>query len=160
MQLADLVTREPTVRFRRRPVPIAPDHRVLWRLAAVVVLLRSAGRGEACRSSLRRLHVLSWGTRSDATHGHLVEQLQATAALGGPFVSVDPALNLAIEFAVGEGLVLREPHGRLVLTASGKACADEIIGAHLLASEASRAKDLKSLATEGNIQNLLRRASR
>jgi hypothetical protein len=160
MQLAELVTREPAVRFRRRPVPIAPDHRVLWRVAAVVVLLRSTGRGEACRSSLRRLHVLSWGTRSDMTRAHLMEQLQATAALGGPFVSVDPALNLAIEFAVGEGLVVREAHGRLALTASGSACADEIISAGLLASEASRAKEIKNLATEGNIKNLLRRAAR
>lgn len=160
MRLTDLVVREPALRFTRRPVPIAPDHRTVWRVAAVIVLLRASGRGNAGRCSLRRLHVLSWGTRSETTHAHLTAQLQATADLGGPFVSVDPALNLAVEYAIGEGLACREPHGRLALTDAGRTCADEILDAGLLAPEAHRARDLKSLATEGSIGKLLRRAAR
>lgn len=160
MQAADLVTRQPAVRFRRRPIPLTADQRAVWRMAALLVLLRCAGRGATSRSSLRRLHVLSWGSRSEATHARLMEQLTNANALAGAFVGVDPALNLAIDFAAGEGLVTREAHGRVSLTPDGKTCADEVIGAGLLAAEVDRAVQLKGVATESNINKLLRRAVR
>jgi hypothetical protein len=160
MSLADLVTRNPRVRFTRRPVPLPPELRSVWRVATVVVLMRIAGTGKAGRVSLRKLHALSWACRSPQTRQAITAQLEGTAAHGGPFVSVDPALNSAIDFAHGEGLVERLANGRLALSESGQRAADEIVESGALAFEAECARQLKPAATERNVAMFLRRARR
>ena len=41
-------------------------------------------------------------------------------------VRVEPSLNRAVDFAIGEGLIKRLPHNRLQLTPIGVAFADDI----------------------------------
>jgi hypothetical protein len=82
--------------------------------------------------------------------------LQGRQSPGGPFISIDPALNLAIDFGLGEKLIHRTRNGRIALSKSGIAAADEILDSGLLDFEKSSSTELKGLASESNLEAAMR----
>ena len=158
MALADFVTRNPRAHFVRRPAPLPPELRTIWRIGVVLIVMRICGWKKECRISLRRLHTIGWALQSPRTLAALERQLNGGSIPGGPFVSVDPALNLAVDFTIGEGLAKRAGGGRLVLTDGGWEAANEILDSDVLLFEAQAARGLKRIATEAGVADLLRKA--
>lgn len=110
--------------FQRRPLSLPEDLRPSWRIALLVLLMSGCCRGG--KSSRARLHVLSWSVRSS---GSLQDLLAATTGDLNPrslIVRVDPFLDRAIDFAVGEGLIEHLGGKGLKLSVAGKAFATEI----------------------------------
>lgn len=110
--------------FQRRPTSIPADLRPSWRIGVVLLLMRKCCRGN--KSSFGRLHVLGWGVRSRATRLALTKAANGNMPLDALIVRVEPSLNRAVDFAIGEGLIKRLPHNRLQLTPIGVAFADDI----------------------------------
>lgn len=110
--------------FQRRPTSIPADLRPGWRIGVVLLLLRKCCRNN--RTSFGRLHVLNWGIRSKATRLALTRTANGNSPLDALIVRVEPSLNRAVDFAIGEGLVERLSKSRLQLTATGIVLADEI----------------------------------
>ena len=112
--------------FHRRPVAIPADLRPAWRIGLIVLLIKNCCRG--ARTSLARLHVLSWGFRSAEGRGQLQAAVQGQLSPDSLVVRFEPFLVQAIDFAIGEGLLRREGGSRIELTQSGLHFAESLEG--------------------------------
>jgi hypothetical protein len=110
--------------FKRRPLSLPEDLRPSWRIGLLVLLLSSCCRG--ARSSRARLHVLSWGIRTDQTQAEVKAAIKGNLNPRALIVRFDPFLDRALDFAIGEGLIKPDGGKTVVLTASGKELAEEI----------------------------------
>jgi len=111
--------------FRQRPISVPGDLRPAWRISVIVLMLR-----KCClqgRSSLRRLHVLSWAVRDAQVANALVRAIGGETPPDTVLVRIEPALNRAVDFAIGEGLLRRQSSDRVELTADGKDFAQDIL---------------------------------
>ena len=111
--------------FRRRPLALAADLRPSWRIALLVLILRTCCRGR--KSSRTRLHVIGWGVRNNKS------QQQLKAAVAGEvhpsilIVRFDPFLDRALDFAIGDSLIVHDGGKNVRLTATGSEFADELM---------------------------------
>jgi hypothetical protein len=113
--------------FVRRPVPVPGDLRIAWRLALLLLMLRSSRSNKA---SLAKLHVLNSALRSSVARQRLNNIIASLEAPLNWRLRVEPALGRAIDFLVGEKLAewteVSDRSG-LVLTAAGVTAADGIL---------------------------------
>lgn len=110
--------------FRNRPVSIPADLRPAWRIGLIILLLKKCCRQG--RSSLTRLHVLSWGFVSSDGKRQLLAAATGTLSPDSLLVRFEPFLLQAVDYAVGEGLVRRADGGTIELMEPGKKLADEL----------------------------------
>src|SRR5690606_16062641 len=98
INISDLV--EPLI-FRSRPEPIPGDLRPLWRIGIILLILDLTSRGG--KSTLGRLHVLSWAVRTRETRENLLRVIREEVSPHTLIVRIEPSLNRAIDLALGEG---------------------------------------------------------
>ena len=139
--------------FRHRPVPVPADLRPIWRIALIVLLLRKCCRQG--RTSIARLHVLSWGLRTDESREQLRAASDGKLSPDALIVRFEPFLSLAIDFALAEGVVARDGGDRVVLTAAGNSFADEIeANSEVLAQEKEFMGLIKQKITEVMVKQM------
>jgi hypothetical protein len=105
--------------FRRRPVALPEDLRPAWRIGLILLLLKVCCRSG--RSTLARLHALSWAIRADSSRHALLGLITGSHKYTARNVIVrfDPALNRAVDLALGERLVRRCAGRRIELLPKG-----------------------------------------
>lgn len=140
--------------FRGRPEPLPADLRPLWRIAIVVLLLELASRGN--KSSFKRLHVLDWLAQRRDNRATLNALLSSEIKPHEIAIRVDPALNRAVDLALGEGLLDILNGNRVHLTAKGKKMASLILATDdMLELEKERIKAVGKGLTETLVNKLL-----
>lgn len=103
--------------FKRRPMALPADLRPDWQIAVLVLILAKCCKNG--RSSLRRLHVLNWATRSARSQRLLLNRMTKTNHPDEIVVRLEPALNRAINLALARGLVERIGGNRIKLNQLG-----------------------------------------
>jgi hypothetical protein len=88
--------------FQRRPAPVLPEHRPLYKIAQVLLVLHIASR--AGKSSLTRLHLFNWALKSPS-RGERLSQAARTKSLNVTAWGFDPALAIALRYACAERLI-------------------------------------------------------
>ena len=91
-----------TLRFIRRASPVFPEHRPLYKIAQILLILELASRGG--KSTLPRLQLLNWALKSEERRTKLVndvKQKQLNLAAWG----FDPVVAIALRFAQAEKLI-------------------------------------------------------
>ena len=142
--------------FRQRPISVPGDLRPAWRISVIVLLLKNCCRQG--RSSLRRLHVLSWAVRDEEVANALVRAIGGEVPPGTVLVRIEPALNRAVDFAIGEGLIQRQSSDRVELTVDGKDFADTIMDDTLvLGYEKQFAERIRFSVTEDFVTRMFER---
>ena len=116
--------------YRQRPISIPGDLRPAWRISVIVLMLRKCCRQG--KSSLRRLHVLSWAVRDAEVANALVRAIGGEVPPDTVLVRIEPALNRAVDFAIGEGLIRRQSSDRVELTAEGIDLAETIVNDNIV----------------------------
>ena len=111
--------------FRSQPKPIPGDLRPLWRIGAILLMLKLASWGD--KSTLGRLHVLNWAIRTQENRKQLQEVIAKNITPDTIIVRVEPSLNRAIDFARGEGLIESLSGNRVHLTPNGKRAANKLL---------------------------------
>jgi len=122
LRIAELET--PFV-FRDRPEAIPGDLRPIWRIGQVLLVLHMASRGG--RSSFARLHVLNWALHSEGGRESLFGILDGQLFPGTVVIRIEPSLNRAVDYALGEDLVKLVQGDRIQLTIGGRAEAQRIM---------------------------------
>jgi hypothetical protein len=89
------------LKFNLRPSPVLPEHRPLYKITQVLLVL-DASRGG--KSSLLRLHLFNWAFKSQPRLNLLTQAVEENA-LSFPTWGFDPALAIALRFAVAEKLI-------------------------------------------------------
>lgn len=110
--------------FTKRPISISADLRPGWRIGVIVLLLKKCCRQQ--RSSFGKLHVLNWAIRTTESRKMLLNVVSGNIVPGVPLVRIEPSLNRAVDFALGERLVRRLSGDKIELTPSGLILANEI----------------------------------
>ena len=110
------------LKFQRRPSPVLPEHRPLYKIGQVLLILRLASRGG--KSSLTRLHLFNWALKRQERRLSLKEAAE-TKILRVSAWGFDPALAIALRLAIAEGLV-RDVSNGYELTDQGELFADDI----------------------------------
>lgn len=145
--------------FRERPIAVPGDLRPAWRISVIVLLLRKCCRQG--RSSIRRLHVLSWAVRNPHVGNALVRAVGGQVPPDAVLVRIEPALNRAVDFTIGEGLVRRKGSDRVELTADGNEMADSILADNtVLSREKHFAETIKLSVTEDFVRKMFEQGGR
>lgn len=109
--------------FKRRPSSVLADHRPLYKMGEVALVLYLVSRSK--RSSLPRLHLFNWALKTPSR----VEALSQAARrrkLSMATWGFDPALAVALRYLCAEKLVA-ESDGKFTLLAAGEAFATDIV---------------------------------
>lgn len=116
------------LRFLRKPSPVLIEHRPLYKISQIVLILHLASRGG--RSKVPRLHLFNWASRSSERRQLLTiaaKQKSLKVAAWG----FDPALAIAIRYAIAEKL-LREVSAGYELTDRGNSLAKDLMASKVL----------------------------
>lgn len=90
------------LRFRRRPSPVLPDHRPLYKIGQILLVLHLASHGG--KSRLPRLHLFNWALKLKERQLQLVNAAKKKV-LNVEAWGFDPALAIALRFALAEKLL-------------------------------------------------------
>lgn len=101
------------LRFERRPSPVLAEHRPMYKIGLVLLILHLASRGG--KSSLPRLQLFNWAMKSIERQQRLVLAV-GEKALQVPAWGFDPTLAIAVRMAIAEGLVAENSTGYEILT--------------------------------------------
>lgn len=100
--MADVVSERRRLLFERRPSPVLVEHRPLYKITQLLLVLQLSSRSG--KSSLPRLHLFNWALKRSDRIQRLLEAAKAKV-LNMAAWGFDPALAIAIRFAVAEDLV-------------------------------------------------------
>lgn len=100
--MAEAVLEHRRLRFERRPSPVLVEHRPLYKICQLLLVLHLSSRGG--KSTLPRLHLFNWALKRTDRIQRLVDAAKAKV-LHMTAWGFDPALAIAIRFAVAEDLV-------------------------------------------------------
>lgn len=102
------------LRFERRPSPVLAEHRPMYKIGQVLLILSLASRGG--RSSLPRLQLFNWAMKSAKRQQQLILAV-GEKVLQVPAWGFDPALAIAVRLAIAEDLVAENSTGYVISTA-------------------------------------------
>lgn len=109
--------------FERQPSPVLVEHRPLYKICQLLLVLQIASRGG--KSTLPRLHLFNWALkRTDR-----IQQLVSAANAKVLHISAwgfDPALAIAIRYAVAERLLHPTSTGYQI-SEKGRSLIDEVL---------------------------------
>ena len=134
--------------FNVRPAPVLPEHRRMYKISQILLVLELSSRGG--KSTLPRLQLFNWAMKSRDRQERL-----ATAAknqsLNVQAWGFDPALSIALRYAVAEMLVNSVPTGYQI-TDRGKLFVEDIEkDPDLMRQEKEVLKRIGKAVTEGMV---------
>lgn len=143
---------EATFTFEPQPEPVSATLRADRRVALLLLLVaKSHGAG----ASWKGLQVLNWAVRSRENADLLVGFEQGDASPDRPVVRIEPALDRAIDLAVGLGLLEQKSSRVFQLTDEGKEAAKVAEGSGAFAVERELLAKFKGKVTQREIARLL-----
>jgi hypothetical protein len=139
--------------FVERPQPVPGVLRPGWRIPTVLMLIRKCW---GSRASLEQLHVLNWAIRDPAARDTFLGFWRGEVDPDEAVVRYEPALNRAIDLAVGLHLLDWTGARRLALTDEGRELLAEIDqDEDVLAEEKEFLGEFTSPITQAGVQMLL-----
>jgi hypothetical protein len=137
------------LRFERRPSPVLAEHRPMYKIGQVLLILAIASRGN--KSSLPRLQLFNWALKSAERQALLLKAVEKKE-LQVPAWGFDPALAIAVRIAIAEGLVAENSTG-YEITGAGEFFVKEILkDADLFGPERSFLSSLGKGLTERMVE--------
>ena len=139
--------------FMRRPRDLPGDFRIAWRIALIILILGECSVGK--KASLRKLHALNWISHSKENRDRFAAVANGASQPDDLLIRIEPSLNRAIDFGVGEKLLEWVNGNRVKLTELGEKVLKKInSGPECMATERHFLRSIKSAATESNFNNL------
>ncbi|TVT51887.1 MAG: hypothetical protein FHK80_22205 [Azoarcus sp. PHD] len=109
--------------FERRPSPVLVEHRPLYKICQLLLVLHLSSRGG--KSTLPRLHLFNWALKRLDRIQKLVDAAKAKT-LHITAWGFDPALAIAIRYAVAEDLLQTTSTGYQI-SEKGRSFIDEVL---------------------------------
>ena len=137
------------LRFERRPSPVLAEHRPMYKIGQVLLILAIASRGN--KSSLPGLQLFNWALKATERQA-LLEKAVEKKELQVPAWGFDPALAIAIRIAIAEGLVAENATGYEISEAGDLFVKEILKDADLFGPERSFLSSLGKGVTEGMVE--------
>lgn len=139
--------------FHRRPTSVPPDIRPEWRLPLLLLMVQRCRNHMASRE---QLHVLNSAVLSAGSRRALLAALGGQISPRSPVLQFEPALDRAIDRALGLGLVVANPQGRIGLTDLGRSIAGAVeSNAELFIEERELLSSLPRSLSQATVRNAL-----
>lgn len=139
------------LKFLRKPSPVLVEHRPIYKISQVLLVLSISSRGG--RSRLARLHLFNWALKMEKR----CHQLKLASSDGNLRITAwgfDPTLAIAVRYAIAEELIC-EVAGGYKITEKGELIVREILkDDSLLADEIAMLKDIGKGITEAMVDNV------
>jgi len=143
--------------FTARADPISPDFRPERRVAVCMLIVDKSRAG---RASWKAMHVLSWALQSPKRVEMLTNLKNGTNLLDMPVVRFEPALDRALDLALGLGFLTRDGVGPFELTNAGREALAEVRGAGVLEREVGALAAVNGKVSNRDVERLLEWRSR
>jgi hypothetical protein len=88
--------------FTKRPIPVSPDYRPMYKIALIVIILKLCCRGN--NANLLKLHLFAWALKNDRNMQKLKDYINSNFQIDFAVWTIEPVLNRALQFAVGENI--------------------------------------------------------
>ena len=88
--------------FNKKPIPIPADYRPMYKIGLIVLIMRLCCRGD--KSTLLKLHLLSWALKSKANTYKLKNYITSNYKTELSVWGIEPALNRALQFAIADNI--------------------------------------------------------
>lgn len=141
------------IKFIRRPTPVIIEHRPIYKIGQVLLILYLSSRGN--KSSLTRLHLFNWALKEKNRQQTLIQSLNhgklKTSAWG-----FDPALAIALRFAIAENLVEEEQDSYKISELGSQLSKKIMLDNSLFSDEKSFLVSIKKSITEGMVSSVVR----
>lgn len=143
-------------KFEIQPIPIPPDLRPLWKISQILLVLKLCSRAD--KATILKLQLFNWALSSPHTAEQLKKYILFNDRESKPkTVHLDPSVNRAVEFAVGEGLIDLDKNGKIMLTPKGDLLIKQIIDDESLFVWMKRELKLFGNAvTEAKVEDILK----
>lgn len=145
------LTKTRTLRFIRRASPVFPEHRPLYKIAQILLILELASRGG--KSSLPRLQLMNWALKAGERRAKLIEAVkngQLKLAAWG----FDPVVAIALRFAEAENLIYPVSTGYQISETGKKFARDICRDTENLESERAFLSKLGKALTEAMVSEV------
>lgn len=126
--------------FYRKKSAVIPELRPMYKIGKLLLILKLCCIGG--KASLLKLHLFNWAMLDSQRLQALQLSAEKKEMLVGVW-GIDPSLNMALSFAISEGLLDRTLNGAYQLTAKSESF---ILGVELLDQFYTEAKQLNVIA--------------
>ncbi|WCK55145.1 hypothetical protein PP175_03925 [Aneurinibacillus sp. Ricciae_BoGa-3] len=141
------------VSFTKRPGPVPYSYRIIYKVSQIALILFYCCGRKAC--SLQKVHIVATALSSKSEMDKLLLFLKGSEK-SIILVRFDPAINRAIDFALAEGIILRQKNGLFKLTEKGKEYIVEVIkDKSLFIFEKNNLEQIGLKLTEDRINQLI-----
>lgn len=139
------------LRFERRPSPVLVEHRPLYKICQLLLVLHISSRSG--KSTLPRLHLFNWALKRTDRIQKLVDAAKAKV-LHITAWGFDPALAIAIRYALAEGLLQPTSTGYQI-SDKGQSFIDEVLkDSDAFAGERVLLKEIGKDITENMVETV------
>lgn len=111
------------IKFTLRPSSVLAEHRPLYKIAQALLIIDTCGWGKKC--SIIKLHLLNWSLKN-SFRIELLQRAVQTQSLSLPVWGFDPALAIALQLSIEDGLLEFEGNS-LCLTEKGSGFLKEVL---------------------------------
>lgn len=111
------------IKFTLRPSSVLAEHRPLYKIAQALLIIDTCGWGKKC--SIIKLHLLNWSLKN-SFRIELLQRAVQTQSLSLPVWGFDPALAIALQLSIEDGLIEFEGNS-LCLTDKGCSFLKEVL---------------------------------
>lgn len=112
-------------KFERKPISLPPDLRPMWKISQIMLVIKVASRKE--RASILKLQVFNWALASNENMRQMKNLILSNAENYLVFIHIDPSVNRAIEFGIGEFFFDLSENGYISLTEKGNLWINNVI---------------------------------
>lgn len=133
--------------FTPRPAPVSPRLRPARRVA---LLLEMVAKCHGAKATLLQLHAIDTALTDPHARRRLAGDHSAETTLS--LVRVDPALNRAVDRAIGEGLLARGKNATVGLTPAGRGALTEVRRAEIFRDERAALAEIPGKITQGHVK--------
>ncbi|MGX5623668.1 hypothetical protein [Bacillus cereus] len=142
-----------SITFTNKPIPVPYNYRIVYKITQIALIVYICSGRKAC--SLIKIHMISTALNSKERFDNLLNYvIYNEQAID--LVRFDPSINRAVDFALAEGILLRQKNGLFKLPIKGKGYIEHIINdTSMFIFERNQLKQLGSNLTEDKIDRLI-----
>ncbi|WP_280159450.1 hypothetical protein P5491_012830 [Priestia megaterium] len=112
------------ISFQKRPIPLSADYRPLYKIIQLLLVLNVCSHQET--ASLLKLHLFSWMMSTKEGMDKITQLIVDNRLEKIPLWRLEPSLNRALNFAVGENLLMQK-NGKYKLSEKGKILVQDVL---------------------------------
>jgi len=144
-----------TMTFSPRPQPLPASLRPIYRIALIVLILKTNCRGNT--ASLFKLQFFNWLLKSTSLQELIEERLAHQSVFTLELIHLDPMVNLALKYAFADGLISITNNSKYKLTDKGHEFVNLVLedGQPILADERKFLERIGKRVAEVKLRNEL-----